>query len=223
MSARRSPEDDRYEPYGEPRTGVPRWPAALALLVVGSIYAVVSDRLTLGPSRLLLVVVVALLLLLIPTRLSGYHRLTRVLALFLVGMVTVAVAASAILLVSLLPQRGAIPAPELLRDAALIWVTNVVTFAVWYWEIDGGGPLKRRKDSHESEDFLFPQMTREKSGSGWSPGFVDYLFLAFNQSTAFSPTDTAVLSRKAKVLTMIQASLSLVTIAVLAARAINGF
>ncbi|MGI9049088.1 MAG: hypothetical protein ACR2GU_06920 [Rubrobacteraceae bacterium] len=109
MSARRSPEDDQYEPYGEPRTGVPRWPAALALLVVGSIYAVVSDRLTLGPSRLLLVVVVALLLLLIPTRLSGYHRLTRVLALFLVGMVTVAVAASAILLVSLLPQRGRYP------------------------------------------------------------------------------------------------------------------
>ena len=194
------------------------------MLVVGGIYAVVSDPLTLGPSRLLLVVVVVLLFTLMVAHLSGYHRLTRVLSFLLVGLVTVAVAASTILLVALLPQRGIVSAPELLRDAALIWVTNVVTFTVWYWEIDGGGPLKRHRGSHESEDFLFPQMTRdEKAASGWSPGFVDYLFLAFNQSTAFSPTDTGVLSRKAKVLTMIQASLSLVTIAVLAAKAINSF
>ncbi len=106
--------------------------------------------------------------------------------------------------------------------AALLWVINVATFAVWYWEIDGGGPAQRRRQEHRSEDFLFPQMNLgDKSARDWSPGFLDYLFLAFNTSTAFSPTDTAVLSRRAKVLMMVQALLSLLILAVLVSRAIN--
>jgi uncharacterized membrane protein len=108
----------------------------------------------------------------------------------------------------------------LLRDAALIWIINVVTFALWYWEIDGGGPLMRKVRPHEAKDFLFPQQAWGEAET-WSPRFLDYLFLAFNHSTAFSPTDTAVLSRRAKVLVMIQASLSLMAIAVLIAKAIN--
>jgi uncharacterized membrane protein len=110
----------------------------------------------------------------------------------------------------------------LLRDAALLWVINVVTFAVWYWEIDGGGPAQRHREGHVSEDFLFPQMNLgDKTAHSWSPGFLDYLFLAFNTSTAFSPTDTAFLSRPAKLLMMVQALLSLVILAVLVSRAIN--
>jgi uncharacterized membrane protein len=117
---------------------------------------------------------------------------------------------------------GRMSAPALLRDAALLWVINVVTFTVWYWEIDGGGPAQRRREEHHSEDFLFPQMNLgDKFTRDWSPGFLDYLFLAFNTSTAFSPTDTAFLSRRAKVLMMVQALLSLLILAVLVSRAIN--
>jgi hypothetical protein len=110
----------------------------------------------------------------------------------------------------------------LLRDAALLWVINVATFAVWYWEIDDGGPEQRHREEYVSADFLFPQMNRgDKTARAWSPGFLDYLFLAFNTSTAFSPTDTAFLSRRAKVLMMVQALASLLILAVLVSRAIN--
>lgn len=99
---------------------------------------------------------------------------------------------------------------------------NILAFAVWYWEIDGGGPARRHPGRHSSTDFAFPQQ-QDDDGlvEGWSPGFVDYLFLAFNTSIAFSPTDTLVLSRRAKLLMMAQALISLVVLAVLAARAIN--
>jgi uncharacterized membrane protein len=116
-----------------------------------------------------------------------------------------------------------LPARVLLQGAALIWVANVLTFAVWYWEIDGGGPARRHRAAHEPTDFLFPQVAAAdpELAKGWSPRFVDYVFLAFNTSTAFSPTDTLVLSRRAKALMMIQSLISLLVIAVLAARAIN--
>lgn len=158
-------------------------------------------------------------------RLLERHKLVRALALALTSAVTLAEAGSAILLVDLVPRSGYIPAPTLLRDGALIWRINIVTFALWYWEIDGGGPAARRLRPYESKDFLFPQQARgEAEGGGstdWCPGFIDYLFLAFNHSTAFSPTDTGILSRKAKVLVMIQSSISLMAVAVIIAKAIN--
>ena len=105
---------------------------------------------------------------------------------------------------------------------------NILVFACWYWRLDAGGPTQRDlQRSHTDGAFLFPQMTsdpdlrKEMGEDQWRPGFVDYLFLAFNTSTAFSPTDVPVLSRWAKTLMMIQASISLATIALLAARAVN--
>jgi uncharacterized membrane protein len=105
----------------------------------------------------------------------------------------------------------------------LIWVGNVVTFAVWYWEIDGGGPAERTMDAHASEDFVFPQIAQQdgKRATGWAPSFLDYLFLAFTTSTAYSPTDTPVLSRRAKILTVVQSLLSLVVLLVLVGWAVN--
>ena len=100
-------------------------------------------------------------------------------------------------------------------------------FALWYWKLDGGGPLLREGPGGMSKtSFLFPQMTGQMVGqdtttSTWTPHFVDYLFLAFNTSTAFSPTDTAVLSRWAKLGMMLQSLISLAIIALLAARAVN--
>ena len=215
-------ERQRHRRGGEPTRGVfPRWPAAVALLVIGALYAVLSDGLTLGPRAFLLGLVAVLLVPLMSAHLRGSHRLARWFGLGMVGIVTVAVVVSAFSLVSTALGRG-MSAPALLRDAALLWVINVATFAVWYWEVDGGGPVVRRRKGDRSEDFLFPQTNVVTAAARtWHPGFVDYLFLAFNTSTAFSPTDTAVLSRRAKVLMMVQALLSLVILAVLIGRAIN--
>jgi hypothetical protein len=117
---------------------------------------------------------------------------------------------------------------DLLIGAVLVWSMNILVFAAWYWRLDSGGPHQRA--THEAYcggAFLFPQLTlpeevREEFGmDDWKPRFVDYLFLAFNTSTAFSPTDVPVLSGWAKVLMMIQASISLATLAMVAARAVN--
>jgi hypothetical protein len=144
-----------------------------------------------------------------------------------VATATLAMIGSLALLVARLPGHKETP-EQLLRAAVALWVANVVVFASWYWRLDAGGPHCRDlRESHTDGAFLFPQMTldpkiREQMGEGdWSPHFVDYLFLAFNTSTAFSPTDVPVLSRWAKMLMMIQSAISLAAIAILAARAIN--
>jgi uncharacterized membrane protein len=198
-----------------------RWPAAVALLIVGALYAAISGTLTFGPRAFLLALVTVLLVPLLSAHQRGRHRLARMLGLGLVSLVTVVVVVSVFLLISS-SFGGQTPAPALLQDAALLWVINVATFAVWYWEIDGGGPAQRLREGHVSQDFLFSQMNfDDKTSRTWSPGFLDYLFLAFNTSTAFSPTDTAVLSQRAKVLMMVQALLSLLILAVLVSRAVN--
>jgi hypothetical protein len=202
--------------------GVPRWPATVAMFVVAGLLALVSDRLTLGPSWLTLAVVLVLTVPITIASLRERHDWRRRLAFTGLGTTTLLVAASAVLLVQQL-LTAVIEPSSLLFGAAAIWVANCVVFAVWYWEIDGGGPAKRRRDGHVSSDFLFPQLQigDGTSSGGWWPGFIDYLFVAWNASTAFSPTDTLILTRRAKVLMMIQSLMSLVTIAVLAARAIN--
>ena len=198
---------------------VHHWPAVVALLAIVAAFSVLSRTLAPYPIVLAGIVVVGLLLILLE-RLLTQFIVVRTIAFVLVGVVTLAEATSALRLVYLLPRQGISPS-ALLRDAAIIWGINIVTFALWYWLIDGGGPRRRYERSHEGKDFLFPQQASEEGKNPWMPGFLDYLFLAFNHSTAFSPTDTAVLTRRAKVLVMIQATLSLMAIAVLAARALN--
>jgi hypothetical protein len=120
------------------------------------------------------------------------------------------------------PLNGETPAPALLQDAALLRVINLVMFAVWYWEINGGGPAQPRQKGHVGQNCLFPQMNLlEKTTRVCSAGFLDYLFVASNTSTTFSPTDTAVLSQRAKVLMMVQALLPMLILAVLVSRAVN--
>ena len=111
---------------------------------------------------------------------------------------------------------------SLLRSAAVLWIINVLVFALWYWKLDAGGPLGRDQAVGPiRSSFLFPQMYKQPPDADWSPEFSDYLFLAFNTSTTFSPTDTPVLDRWAKIMSMFQSLLSLTIIAILAARAIN--
>ena len=103
-----------------------------------------------------------------------------------------------------------------------LWIANILVFASWYWRLDAGGPNQRElRGEHTEGAFLFPQMTLGDRDRDWLPGFVDYLFLAFNTSTAFSPTDVPVLSRWAKGMMMVQSTISLTTLALLAARAVN--
>ena len=205
-----------------PAQGVPRWQAMVAMFVVAGLIALVSDRLTVGPSWFALAIV---LVLAVPITIAGIrerHDWRRPLAFTALGLTTAVIAANAVLLVQQLLGDN-VDSSSLLFGAAAIWAANCGVFAVWYWELDGGGPGRRRRDGHVSSDFLFPQLQvgDGKSSGGWWPDFIDYLFVAWNASTAFSPTDTLILSRRAKVLMMGQTAISLVTIAVLAARAIN--
>ena len=131
-------ERQRYRNGAQPnRSGLPRWPAAVALLCVGALYAVISGGLTLGPRAFLLGLVAVLLVPSLTAHLRGSHRLARGFGFGVIGLVTLAVTVSAFLLVSS-SSGGGTSAPALLREAALLWVINVATFAVWYWEIDGG-------------------------------------------------------------------------------------
>ncbi|HXX28598.1 MAG TPA: hypothetical protein VEI99_09020 [Terriglobales bacterium] len=192
------------------------------MVTAAGVYLALPEPLSLGPTWLLLAIIT---LLLIPIGIAarrGDYRVTRLLTFLANGIITVAMIASLILLVRGIPRH--LEAPQaLLRSACVLWVTNILVFALWYWKLDCGGPLQRElPDGMSKSGFLFPQMIcREKQEPPWVPNFVDYLFLAFNTSTAFSPTDTAVLSRWAKLGTMLQSLISLAIIALLAARAVN--
>jgi len=125
-------------------------------------------------------------------------------------------------LVRALLQGHAGTASTLLVDALNVWITNVIVFALWFWSTDRGGPPTCGLVKRAQADFLFPQMSLPDREIGtWIPGFVDYLFLAFTNATAFSPTDTLPLTQRAKLLMMTEAMVSLLTVGLVAARAVN--
>lgn len=199
----------------------------LALLAIGGLRFALPDSLSVGPRWLLLVIVFILLVPTVWARSLGNHKLNQFFGFLTNAVVTLDMAWSLSLLVLALPSRRESPR-ALLISAAIIWITNILVFAAWYWRLDAGGPRARELQGvHTDGAFLFPQMTLSKDAKRtmgedtWNPGFVDYLFLAFNTSTAFSPTDVPVLSRWAKVLMIIQSLISFATVALLAARGIN--
>ena len=198
------------------------WPPALAILIIGVSYTLVSAQLTIGPQYGVLAIALGAVLGAYALRLRGRVHEGRMIVLGGMAVITVSVTVSAAYLIGALLAHNT-EAGALLRDAALLWLSNVLTFALWYWELDGGGPAHRHRTRCGSTDFAFPQtiLGNGEKPVDWLPDFLDYVFLAFNTSTAFSPTDTMVLARRAKVLMMYQSMISLVTIAVLAARAIN--
>jgi hypothetical protein len=153
----------------------------------------------------------------------NHHHLIRRMATVLTALVTVANTAALAALVHALFKGKAGSGPTLLIDALNIWGTNVIIFALWFWTTDRGGAALRGHPSARDPDFLFPQMTlgSGKQKAPFVPGFVDYLFLAFTNATAFSPTDTLPLTARAKLLMMAEAMISLLTVALVAARAVN--
>lgn len=206
----------------------PIWPPFVAMLAIGGLYAALPSSLLAGAPRWLLVaVVIGLFVPMVILHYVGNHALHQTLGYVLNSVVTAALILSLGLLLWEVTRHEVSP-PQLLRSAASLWIANILIFASWYWRLDGGGPHERaRTVGHSDGAFLFPQMTmppEAKAAAGekeWEPNFVDYLFLAFNTSTAFSPTDVPVLSRWAKSVMMVQALISLLVIALLAGRAVN--
>ncbi len=205
----------------------PVWPSLLALLATGGLHMALPEALAVGPRWSLLALVMVTMVPAHFVHARGHHQFCKPIGFFIIGTVTVELIISVALLVLAIPRHVETP-EQLLHSAAALWVTNIITFAVWYWRLDAGGPHKRNmRDAHSDGAFLFPQMTMEvpcesdNEQENWAPLFIDYLFLAFNTSTALSPTDVPVLSRWAKVLMMIQSAISLAVVALLAARAVN--
>jgi hypothetical protein len=211
-----------------PKSTEPRWQALLAILALCALYAALPTSLVFGGQRwLLLIVVLVMLMPAVIAHLTGNRVVGEVIGYILNGLVTVAVIWSLTLLILALPNAN-LTSQQLLLAAAMLWVAKILVFASWYWRLDAGGPHQRDLMSgHDDGAFLFPQMTMTPAAKAaaneqdWSPNFIDYLFLAFNTSTAFSPTDAMVLSRWAKILMMIQTIISLLIITLLAARAVN--
>jgi uncharacterized membrane protein len=205
-------------------TPEPRWPAFVAMLAAGGVYLALPERLSVGPGWLLLAIIVVLLVPIAVSNRRGEYHITRPLVVIANGAITAGMITSLIWLIEGIPQHRDSPM-ALLRGALALWFTNIVVFALWYWKFDAGGPSRREaRTGRLKSSFLFPQMLDEEGRDpNWSPQFMDYLFLAFNTSTAFSPTDTAVLSRWAKAGVMLQSLISLAIVLLLAARAVNIF
>jgi hypothetical protein len=205
-----------------------RWPGAMAVAAVAALHMALPDvvRVKVIP---VWVLGAAVVLLEIPALLAhrrGWKNLPAILGMVASGLVTAFLLASTVLLIGQAINHTR-EATALLKSSTILWFANIIVFATWYWRLDAGGPRGRELvPGHACGAFLFPQMTLDKRSlppdqKHWSPKFIDYLFLAFNTSTAFSPTDCAILSRWAKVLVMMQATLSLTLVALLVGRAVN--
>jgi uncharacterized membrane protein len=203
---------------------IERLAVALGAIVLGLFFAALPSRLTFGPRWLPLVLIVILILLPLISLILHKplpHVAMRTLGFALLFVVTAALAIGVALLIVTLPNRTEAQAGSLLRDAVLLWLSNIMVFALWFWEVDGGGAHKRYEAGHQAADLQFPQQAQGSPAGNWAPRFLDYLFVAFTTATALSPTDTMPLTRRAKALMMVEALIALSITILIAARAVN--
>lgn len=206
-----------------------RWPATIAVALIIGLQFAAPDQIEPAWWPALVAVEVLLLVPLVatnPVSLDRDHPMLRAFAVGLAVLLMVVNAARLVQLFVAMVDKEQLSAAALIGSGALIWSTNIVAIAVVFWELDRGGPFARDPRHHRQEqdaDLLFPQMTGipDVDPKAWRPSFVDYLFVAFTTATAFSPTDTMPLTGRPKILMMIAASVSLATIAIVAARAVN--
>lgn len=218
--------DGQRPAWQRPTRGEPRWPVVVAVLVAVTLQLTLPDRLALHPHWLLPGLEVALMAALTaanPVRVTRESTALRVTSTALVAVVTLANAVSAALLVrSLLTGHGSNDPGPLLASGAAIYVTNVVAFSLWYWELDRGGPAARAAGRRKHPDFLFAQMSSPGvAPPEWEPRYADYLYLSFTNVTAFSPTDTLPLVRWAKMTMLAQSVVALSVVTLVVARAVN--
>ena len=208
-------------------SGEQRWVVTLAIALAVTLQLVLPDRLAFRPHWLLPALEVALVAVLIalnPIRISRGHPWLRPLSVALIALISLANGwSAALLVVDLLAARAGEEPGPLLGSGGAIWLTNVIAFALWYWEWDRGGPVSRALGERPRPDFRFPQMEDPQLHPDWEPHFVDYFYLSFTNATAFSPTDVMPMSRWAKMLMLSQSAVSLVTLAVVVSRAVSLF
>jgi hypothetical protein len=205
----------------------PFWPAQLAAATALALYVTLPHALIMGPRWLVPGVEGVLLLGLMITTPTRHHRQSprlRSVVVGLVGLVSLTTLISLVLLARFLLDGSHARGHALLFAGLVLWLTNILIFGIWYWELDRGGPARRTApdDSGPPADFLFPQMTQPQlAPPDWHPGFVDYLYTSYTNATAFSPTDTLPLTPLAKLLMALQSSIALITILLVVARAVN--
>ena len=203
----------------------PRWPASLALFACAMLYVVLPNRLVIGPRWLLPTLIVLPLVPLSARR----HRHPdeaphiRWATLSLIGLITLANVTSMGLLVHHLLNARVSQGRELIYSAVAVWVTNVIVYGLWFWEIDRGGPHRRAGATASGlADLQFPQMENPQlAPTDWRPRFTDYLYTSFANGSSFAPADAMPLTTRAKALFLSESIVSLVTLAVVAARAVN--
>ena len=205
--------------------GESRWPAAGAVVVAIVLQLRLPENLSLGPTYLVPSLAALLLVPLIvanPHRFGPTSRDLRVLSIALLAAMNLGNGSSLALLLRRLVNGTKLDGRSLMLSAVEIWLTSVIVFGLWLWELDRGGPIARSRGDRVDPDLLFAQMSDPSLTSGlWTPTFIDYLYVSLTNSTAFSPTDTLPLRARAKMLTGAQSLASLATIAVLGARAVN--
>jgi uncharacterized membrane protein len=206
--------------------GEPRWPMTLSVLVAIALQTALPNELRYLPRALIPILEAGLLVGLVaanPVRIERRSRFVRLVSIVLIFLITTANATSAVLLIrAILDGTAGDSAGPLLATGAAVWATNVIAFALWYWEFDRGGPVHRAHGTFQHPDLLFPQMTvPELTPADWEPLFVDYLYMSFTNATAFSPTDVMPMARWAKLTMLVQSAVALAVAALVIARAVN--
>jgi hypothetical protein len=225
MNTTKTPPQPRNDMVGKLDRHVPFW--GPQFVVLGAILLDLSlpQRVTIGPFWLLPSLEGVLLLGLMiasPNPRVRHSPLRRRIAIGLIGLISATNIVSLVLLCRELLHGAVKNGRPLILGGIVLWVTNVLLFGLWYWELDRGGPLERRYGTQEPPDFLFPQMSEPRwAPEGWMPGLVDYLYVSFTNATAFSPTDTMPLTATAKWLMTAQSLTALVTLGLVIARAVN--
>jgi len=212
-------------PYPPPPEAEPFWPAQATILAAIALQFLLPSRLVVGPSWLVPSLEALLLVgmfLATPNQLEHEHPRRRRLALSLTAFVSAANIYSLGALTHVLLHKQINNGRELIVSGVLIWLTNFLIFALWYWEVDRGGPGRRAAGHDGHPDFLFPQMSDDRvEPRDWRPKFIDYLYVSLTNATAFSPTDTMPLTSTAKIVMGVQSLVSLVTIGLILSRAVN--
>jgi hypothetical protein len=201
---------------------------ALAVLAAGGLRAVLPLQLRNGDARWLFVVVVVVLLAVLvvgdPGRIDRDSAWLRIMTGTLIGLISLANASAAVRLIAGIfrTEPFSNSADILLVSGAAIWLSNVIAFGLWYWDLDRGGAAARARGTGPAPAFVFPEMAHPKyAGEDWAPRFIDYLYLSFATATAFSPTDVSAIRPWAKLMMMTQAAISLVVAILVIARAVN--
>jgi uncharacterized membrane protein len=212
--------------WGIQSNGEPRWPSLLAVLAAIALQLILPENLIRGLGNRALIptlegVLLMVLLIANPRRISPEQTRLRIIGVALIALITIANMVSLVELIHALLYGTRAGGRTLVYASVPIWLTNVIAFGLWYWELDRGGPAARQHPRHRGPDFLFPQMSTPGSAPGWTPHFLDYLYTSFTNATAFSPTDTMPITTWAKLLMMLQSFASLVTVAVVVSRAVN--